>query len=219
MPVPVYLLFGSQLLQETGVRFCEGRLMPSAQIGDSAEFLSKMNFREIYHDGQLYQHNRAKIINSRNSEVLIKNRLPLDLLKHIVCRSSPERDTLLNLLGPVARERWMQRLRVDDGHRRLFHKDRGTFIKDVHLSGYGSRITFHLCTEELRGPFHLRIEWKGKSKNFTYEQQDFEAPETPLEVEFPDGVIEPEYEVTLRLNDDVAYVGKFGSKDSLLDPF
>ena len=24
MPVPVYLLFGSQLLQETGVRFCEG---------------------------------------------------------------------------------------------------------------------------------------------------------------------------------------------------
>ncbi|MDE0534042.1 MAG: hypothetical protein OXI01_21725 [Albidovulum sp.] len=110
-------------------------------------------------------------------------------------------------------------MRVDDGYRRLFYKVRGTFIKEVHLSNYGSQFTFHLCKPTLRGPFRIRIEWSGVFQNFRYEMENFEAPVTPLKVEFPGGETVPEYDVKLWLNDDIAYFGKFTSEGTFLNPF
>ena len=41
----------------------------------------------------------------RHAEVLAEDELDLEGLREIVCRTGPERDTLLDLLGPEA-ERW-----------------------------------------------------------------------------------------------------------------
>ena len=75
MPVPVYLLFSSELLMESGVKYSRGHLTPNAEVGNSAEFLSGMNFDHIYHDGAVGRlgesETRSRILNARNSEVLV----------------------------------------------------------------------------------------------------------------------------------------------------
>ncbi len=223
MPVPVYLLFSSSLLMEQGVSFSQGRLTATSKLGNSAAFLRKMNFKDIYHNrsvGRLGEsHRRAEILNARHSEILVQDRLCLEHLKYVVCRSGPERDTLLNLLEPDARDNWVRRILEDDGRGRLFHK-LGTFVNNVHLSEGGSQFSFHCPPDpSWRGPFNLEIEWSGSSKDYIYSDQSFDAQESPFTMEFPDGVMLQRYNVILKLNDDIAYFGKFRKDDSFLEPF
>src|SRR5688500_6063783 len=42
----------------------------------------------------------------RMAEILIPNRVGLEHLKHIVCSTAPERDTLLHLLPEGVRQKW-----------------------------------------------------------------------------------------------------------------
>lgn len=62
----------------------------------------------------------SSTLNARHSEVLIKDKLPVDRVKHIVCRPSAERETLLNLLSREARNHWVGFIRIDEGNRRIF---------------------------------------------------------------------------------------------------
>ena len=223
MPVPVYLLFNSSLLSEQGVSFSRGRLTTDSRVGTSAAFLAGMNFKDIYHVGSVGSRGssvrRSEILNSRHSEVLVQDRLSLDCLRLIVCRSGPERETLLNLLEPAVRARWERKIVEDDGRKRLYHRF-GTFISEAHLSENGSRFTFHVPPDpRWRRPFHLRISWSGTSGNYNHSDEEFAVPDTPLKMTFPNGATESKYDVKLRLNDDIAYFGQFRSEDSFLDPF
>ena len=223
MPVPVYLLFNSSLLMETGVNFSRGRLTTTSKVGESAKFLEGMNFKAIYHDGSVgalgMSNRRSEILNARHSEVLVRDRLPLDFLMHIVCRSDPERETLLNLLDPEVKCRWERKIVVDDERRRMFHR-LGTFVSAIHLSENGSRFSFHIPPDpDWRGPFTLQIKWSGRSCNYNHLSEDFAVPDTSLKWTFPNGAVEQEYDVELRLNDDLAYLGKFTSQDPFLSPF
>ena len=163
MPVPVYLLFSNSLLMEEGVRFTRGRLTESSEIGETARFLRDTKFGDVYHDSGVglwgESPRRPSILNARHAEVLVQDELPLDHLKHIVCRSAPERDTLLNLLTSEVRTRWIERIRVDGGRDRLFYK-RGTFVQDANLSSTESHFVFYSnIPRDMRGPFELQIEW------------------------------------------------------------
>ena len=146
MPVPVYVLFSSSLLMDVGVSFTRGRLTTETEIGSSLKFLQDMNFADIYHDRGVGavggSDRRSEILNARHSEVIVKNDLQLDRAKHVVCRSAPERETLLSLLNAEARRRWAQRVHVDEGRRILFYK-RGTFVQSADLSETGSRFVFY----------------------------------------------------------------------------
>ena len=178
MPVPVYLLFASSLLAKRGVWFTKGRLSEGAEVGDSAEFLRSIDFRDVYHDrsvGRMGEsERRPTILNARHSEVVVENELRLGKLRHVVCRSAPERETLLNLLTRKARRKWGKRVHLDEGHRRLFEK-RGTFVQRADLDTGGFRLMFYSnVVADMRGPFDLRIEWstdgrlgKARTKNFT----------------------------------------------------
>ena len=119
MPVPVYLLFATSLLAEEGVFFTKGRLAQGTEVGDSAEFLKSIAFGDVYHDGGVGRvgesGRRSTILNARHSEVVIEDELPLDELRHIVCRSEAERETLLNLLSPQARRQWIRKIQVAAG--------------------------------------------------------------------------------------------------------
>ena len=222
MPVPVYLLFRSRLMTESSVKFSRGRLTRKSQLGQTAKFLASMDFKAIYHDqsvGKLGTPGRDKILLARHAEALVQDRLPLDHLKHIVCRSAPERDTLLNLLNPEERNQWIKKIRVDDSYRRLFHRNLGTFVKETHLTEQGSQFTFQPCASDLRGPFRLRIEWSGKFPGYVHEVENFVVPNAPFKLSFPDGKTLPEYDVRVRLNDDTAYIGNLRSKDPFVNPF
>ncbi len=213
MPVPIYLLFSSRLLMEQGVGFSRGRLTPESKTGTSAAYLEEMNFRDIYHDssvGRLGMSNRrSKVLNARHSEVLVQDRLPLDYLKYIVCRSGPERETLLNLLKPEVRDRWERKVVEDDGRRGLFYR-RGTFVTDVYLSDRESRFTFHSPPDpDWRKPFHLEITWTGETQNYHHSKESFMVPDTSLKLTFSYSGTHPTYDVVLKLNGDLAYIGKF----------
>ncbi len=211
MPVPVYFLFSSDLLMEEGVRFSRGRLTPGAPVGSSATFLKGMEFGDIFHDGSVGRlgasTRRSEILNARHSEALITDELSLDLLKHIVCRSAPERDTLLNLLKPAVRTAWSKRIHVDEGRRLLFQK-RGTFVQDVDLLTDEAHFVFYSNIESrMRGPFDLYIEWSHGGRREFYQNSDYVVSTNPLRVRY----VQPSsgYKVIVTLNGDTAYIGEY----------
>ncbi len=214
MPVPVYLLFTSRLLAEQGVSFTKGRLNEEAEVGDSAEFLRSIDFGDVYHDravGRLGESvRRPTILNARHSEVVVENELSLDKLKHIVCRSAPERETLLNLLSAKARRRWLTRIHTDEGDRRLFEK-RGTFVQRTDLSSAESRFAFYLnIAREMRGPFDLRIEWLLDGRTASARQENFTVSNRPVACSLARPV--PRYRVRVLLDGNLAYLGDFDEK-------
>ena len=211
MPVPIYMLFASSLLADQGVSFTKGRLNQAAEVGDSAEFLKSIDFRDVYHDwavGRLGESGRrSAILNARHSEAVIENELPLDKLKHIVCRSVPERETLMNLLTPEARRRWLRRIRVDEGHRRLFEK-LGTFVQRANLSNTESRFVFYTNIDaDMRGPFDLRIEWSADDRRASARQENFTVSDRPVAYSLNRSV--QSYRVRAWLDGNLAYVGEF----------
>ena len=214
MPVPVYLLFSARLLAEEGVFFSKGRLNEAAEIGDSAEFLKSIDFRDVYHDGGVGRlgesDRRAKILNARHTEVVVENELPLDKLTHIVCRSAAERETLLNLLSTQARCQWIERTHVDEGHRRMFEK-RGTFVQRAELSSTGSQFLFYSnIVSDMRGPFDLTIEWSVDGRTARARSKHFAVSERP--VLYTLNPPAPKYRVRVSLDGNLAYLGDFDER-------
>ena len=155
MPVPVYLLFSARLLEDVGVGFSRGRLSVGTEIGETFDFLSSIDFRDVYHDGPVGS--RREILNARHSEVLIRGALQLDDLELIVCRSAAERETLLYLLEGGTRASWKERIVVEEGRWRLFYK-RGSFLQDVTMSQGGLRLQFYAnIYQRYRGPFDIKV--------------------------------------------------------------
>ncbi len=211
MPVPVYLLFAASLLGEEGVSFTKGRLADGTEVGDTAEFLRSIAFGDVYHDsgvGRLGESSgRSDILNARHSEVVVENELALDTLRHIVCRSAAERETLLNLLSPQAKNRWPRRIHVDEGHRRMFEK-RGTFVQTADLSSDKSRFRFYPDIEaSMQGPFDLAIEWSSGDRTAGARQEDFMVSSRPVTYRLRQAA--SRYKVRITLDDNLAYLGTF----------
>jgi hypothetical protein len=211
MPVPVYLLFDAkELLTEEGVQFSRGRIVPGAQRGSSVTFLKSLDFMEIYHEGGVGMPGSAgrSILNARHSEVLVRDRLALDHLSYVVCRSAPERETLLNLLSPATRARWEKRVALE-GAKRVFVK-RGTFVEAVDLSATESRFSFYTQTygPHWRGPFQLEVQWSDAlGRRHSVAVNDFTASANPLVLAL--SASWDDYEVKVTLDGNLAYLGKF----------
>ncbi len=213
MPVPVYFLFSVMLLADDNVRFSRGRLTSTTQVGKSAKFLKSIEFSDVYHDrgvGLLGQSDeRSSILYARHSEVLVRDELSLHYLKHIVCRSAAERDTLICLLSPRAKSVWLPRIHVDEGRRLLFFK-MGTFIQHTHLSSTESRFVFYSnISSDMRGPFILRVEWTSDDSNLSFVEQSFFVDTRPKILKLDRELFD--YTVSVKLNDDLIYVGIYDS--------
>lgn len=220
MPVPVYLLFAANLLAEKGISFTHGRLEMFSDIGASVDFLRSMDFRDVYHDagvGYRGDTRRRAILNARHSEVLAKDALSLRQLKRVVCRSHPERETLLTLLDSTARSKWIDRIIVDAGNLGLFHR-RGTYVQDVSLSHSDSRFVFFADRpEHWRGPFELRIKWESGSWRGVVRRSGFTVPSRPMRFKLPDPMIS--YTVKMYLDSDLVYSGEFREHGAFDLPF
>jgi hypothetical protein len=134
-PVPVFLLFDlEELLTDQECCFSDGNLARRAHtIGTTHEFLEGLEFRDIYRDAALPEdRQRADEIKfAMHAEVLFEEALNLSHLKHIVCRSGAERDTLLTFLGETE-EKWRDKIRLEDAGERLFFR-MWAYIKSVRL--------------------------------------------------------------------------------------
>lgn len=134
-PVPIFFLFDlEELLTEEVCRFSNGNLARrDHSIGDSAEFLRSLSFKEIYRDKRLPQDRERKrqLLFSMHAEVLFEDELALEHLEHVVCRSGSERDTLLQFLGTDS-DRWRSVVRLEEAAERLYFREWG-YIKSVQL--------------------------------------------------------------------------------------
>ena len=206
MPVPVYLLFSARLLEYEGVKFSGGRLGLGTETGGSHEFLSSIDFRDVYHDGRVPDSGRH-ILNTRHAEAIVTGSLGLDHLMRVVCRSGAERDTLLYLLTDEARLRWRERVIVDQGQVRLFYKQRGTFLRDVALDQDKLTLRFYgNIHPDYRGPFVLRIVVRSSSRTMVGERKDYSVDDTPAVFEL--GTLLARYHVRVTMNGDLAYAGE-----------
>ena len=184
-------------------------------MGQTSGDLAGMDFKAIYHDGSvgvLGTPGRSDILFARLAEVLVPDRLPFDRLKFIACRSEAERDTLLALLNRNVRKRWISKVVVDKGHRRLFYKQ-GTFVQSAHLTEQEARFAFyHYISREMLGPFSVRVEWVSRNKRWAQDYRDFMVGGDPVVFPIPGDVDLGDYWVQLSLNGDTAYIGHFDSR-------
>ena len=206
MPVPVYLLFSTQLLEYEGVGFSKGRLALGTETGGSHEFLSSIDFREVYHNGPVSTASRH-ILNARHAEAFVTSSLGLDHLMRVVCRSGAERDTLLYLMTHEARRRWQDRIVVDQGRVRLFFKRRGTFLRDVALDQDKLTLRFYgNIRRDYRGPFSLRIVVRSSSRRLIADREEYFVDDAPAVFEL--GTVLARYDTRVTMNGDLAYAGE-----------
>ncbi len=112
-PVPVYLVFdAATLLARSDCGFTEGNLAAGAAIKYTVEEFEKLPFQQIYHDTRFDVSERSTIVFHRNAEVLVPQRVDLNALRIVVCRSQAEYETLLHLLPPGTRATWLPRIGV-----------------------------------------------------------------------------------------------------------
>ena len=104
------------------------------EIGTNAQHFRSLPFREIYHRGPLPtdHERRDAIINARHAEALYKSELDLEDLRDIVCRTGPERETLLALLGHSLAPVWKDRIRLEHANEGLFER-RWYYVRDIRL--------------------------------------------------------------------------------------
>jgi hypothetical protein len=153
--VPVFLLFESRsLLTQEGIEFTDGNFGSSGhQRGATATFLEGIPFQKVYHDEAFNPSTASSITYHRHAEVISAKDLDLVHLKEIVCRTAPERETLLHLLGEEAGQ-WRSRIRLERAGERLFYRQ-WLYVYEVQL--IRDFILVRLRVPSVSGPYEVRV--------------------------------------------------------------
>jgi len=205
MAVPVFFLFSApSVLTQEGCCFTKGRLRPGGTLGQTADYFCSIDFRKVYHDSYLPAENKEAWKDARHAEVLVRESLGLDHLLRIVCRSAPERDTLLHLLDEPTRAKWADKIIVEGG-RRIFYK-RGVFIEKASLTPQFSTFTFFLGDWDKRGPFDAKARWRDGSWTSRWEKEwSFTSDTLRFKLRDP----HPRYVIELWFDDYLIYANRF----------
>lgn len=150
----MFVLNALEVLTRASTKFSDRNMQKTAavRVGDDDAFFATIPFDMVYHEGA-YSADRAEIKDRRAAEVLVTSPLDLDpVLQWVLCRSDPERDTLLFLLGDDA-ERWRSRILVSDDIK-VFQKEY-PFVQDASLSKEG--FTFRINPRQDRNPVSIEI--------------------------------------------------------------
>jgi len=206
-PVPIFFLFkASKVLSDTPCRFSDGNLVSNrAHIFSTAVDLARLPWKQIYHNGWIdFSLSESRnIIFHRHAEVIVPQKLDLEALRYIYCRSEAEREMLLHSLPPHLTKLYQSKI-IATTRSTLFYRQR-TFIEKVQLSS--ERIVFHFSPDtKSPGPFLLRVDietpssysWRYEEKNFTVEK--------PLPLKLPHLST---YTVRLLLDTHLAYANSY----------
>ncbi len=206
-PVPVYLLFDSaSLLCRFGTLFADGNFAAGATPQSSAKSFEQIPFELVYHDSRFEASERDKIVYHRHAEVLVPQRLDLDTLRFVWCRSQAEYETLLYLLPPMARSRWLQRIGVSDSN--LFFKH-WSFVESVVLNSAQVRFNFNASTKT-PGPFDIRVELTqvADGSKYLWEHDRYLANDS-LILDNSNLSNATDYSIRLFLEGDLAFAGRY----------
>jgi hypothetical protein len=208
-PVPIFFLFDSaQVLARDDCYFSDGNLgSQKAQILSMATELEQLPWQRIYHTGWFdpSKSEESDIAFRRNSEVIVLQRLDLNALRYIYCRSDAERETLLHLLPPNLQSRYQGKI-VATTRSDLFYR-RQTFIESVRLSSEAAYVQFSPDTQS-PGPFHLQGDFETASLQRSIEAENFKlGPGYIYKFSLP--LPATNYTISLFLDDHLAYANTY----------
>lgn len=131
------------------------------------------------------------------------DKLELNTLRYVYCRSSAEREALLHLLPPNLRRKYQSKI-VSSTRSDLFYR-RQTFVETARLSSKSVILLFSPDTQA-PGPFQLHIELETAFSHSTKNIQDF-ILEKSYRIEI--GVSSSHYTFRLFLDDHLAYANTY----------
>ena len=212
-PVPVYFIFNAvAVLSHADCRFSDGNLGSDyANVESSVSFLKQIPFNVVYHDTWFNPLERDQIVHHRNAEVLVPQRMGLESLLSIGCRSDAEYKTLLHLLPSGVHSRWVDKVGVRT-KLHLFNR-KWTFVEQAEMNS--ERIIFRFNrNSSTPGPFDARVELTDPETGQRYHWHDgeYQAKNT-LTLQLHQLRNPFDYTVRLFLDDQLAYANRYQADD------
>ncbi len=208
-PVPIYFFFNAKsVISHKETLFSNGNLGAPGAIGmRTAEQFKQLPFEKIYHNVAFSPEQRSEIIYHRNAEVIFPKRLDLGALELIFCRSEAEYETLIFLLPPSIKNRWVGKIGLGIKQNLFFRT--WTFVEKVELNR--TRAVFHFNKgSETPGPFLARVEVIEAGTNLQYKKEkDQFIAEDALTLSLPSLANSEDYLIRLFLDDGLAYANRY----------
>jgi hypothetical protein len=209
-PIPIMFLFSPiPILSADETLFTDGNIAsPGVNISDEVSFFLSLSFEDIYHNSSLYgfdQQRKSSIIYHRQSEILIKNELPLSNLSQIFCRSQAEYETLRSLLPKKIWQKYSGKIGVDSKNSFFFAE--WPFIQMVELQ---QKLITVLFNSPAVGPYNIKMEIRRNSDNQLFEWRS-EAYYIQSQFKLDLSKINNlgEYKFKIEIDNHIAYLGKY----------
>ena len=212
-PVPIYLIFDALgVLSRSDSFFSDGNVgSPHANVHSDVSFLKQIPFDLVYHDTWFGPAERDQIVHHRNAEVLVPQRMGLESLRFVGCRSDAEYKTLMHLLPPGTQSRWADKLGVRPSLQ-LFNR-KWTFVEQTDLST--EKIVVHFNRTSLTpGPFDTKVEILETATGMKYlwQSAQFQCDQT-LPLVLSNLRSPSDYTARLYLDDHLAYANRYQDDD------
>lgn len=212
-PVPVYLIFGAlPILSRVDCLFTDGNAgSGGTEAKGEIDFLRQIPFEQVYHVGSFNSSVDRSIAYHRNAEVLIPQRLGLDNLVAIRCRSQAEYETLLYRLPRNTLSSWANRIGVLPDTR-LFHRE-WPFVEQVEMSAESLVFRFNR-SDKPTGGFVARAELveTETGDKYSWSDEDYQIPSV-LTLQLRTLKHPDDYTIHLTLDNNLAYANRYQEDD------
>ncbi len=215
--IPVFFIFDIvNILSRTASEFSDGNLgsLRTATFSNP-EHLYNLPWRNIYHDSFLDPYIVREIIRNRCAEITVPEKIDLNGLQEIYCRSEAEKETLLFYLSqnPELYQKYSM-LVSSSGKFDLFFR-RHTFIESVTLSD--DRVLFYFSPDSKSpGPFDVRVEFFDiYSGDKIVRGKKFNNLTSSLDARIPNNINVP-FIIDLYIDDYLVYENEISDFEGLL---
>ena len=207
--VPVILCFKAlDVLTRDDLHFTFGNATASGYpIQDDPWHLKNAPWQDIYHDAPIKKdEHKSQIVTRRCAEVLIPDHLPTDAVQEVICRSTPEADTLRSLLkGDWSA--WKDRVRVPRAEEAFFY---ATFAYVASVQYTGEVIDVQFSNPQTTG--RVVVSWHvwSRSGSLVRDTREMDSLARLMKFRVPKG--HEHIGFALRVDHFLAFQGALSSK-------
>lgn len=210
-PIPIMFVFDFiKVFMLDEVKFTDGNLATSPNIFNDIEDLERLNFNLIYHRTWFEPQDRSKIINARHSEVLVKDKLPLENnLSVLVVRSEAEKETLLYQMSDELKSIYQKKIFIQP-QTGIFINE-WFYVSNVSIIKNTIHIKWHYCSKNFcDSKFELKIIVKKLEDNSKKSLAKIAwHPTSNMNILLPEDFQNKDIEISIIIDDIKAYVNSF----------
>jgi len=206
----MFVFHFSKVFMLDGVKFTDGNLANNPNIYDNIKDLQKLNFELIYHRTWFEPSQRDTIIHARHSEILVKNRLPLDgNLKMLIVRSQAEKEMLLYRMSEPLRAFYANKIFIQP--RTGIFSNSWLYLNKVSIIDNVIHLDWHGCEHILKCQerYHLKVTIRNLNSfnERSLERNCWYPNQHLLKLSLPDGFRDCGLEIEVFLDGGLVYCG------------